>query len=680
MKKIIAIVLSLLLILGISVPVFADTNDQTPTIEEAPTYYDYESIDFSIDDDTYYPDETIVVSFVNDSDLKIESLDISSNGFQVSQNPSSSKITLPVYKLQFSSLTDEAYFSCTVTTTEGLQFLCELFAVKIDGIIYCSLVSFDSARSICFSSYLKSGVWTEEQYHAAYRELFKQYGNFTRKISCDPNEKNPTKTVISGTLEWIDDDDQTHPLQYVTVEIWDPLRSQKLATVSTNSLGFYSYSFYDTLSYRNYKIFVYPGGNYAIPENLSGVEYFHESDPTPNIPLGASVNISATFAMDSDINQAFQISQAVITAARYYEAMEGSALPKVHIVYPYQNTYSPFFYDEYKILIGDTLTDGYFIHVKHDISFNDQPNSYASWDAIMHEYGHHVARLSGITKKPISPYHATLGNCIDITIANIDRLDIELEDAKELGLATAWGEAYPTVFALLAQNYYSSSLNSIFTVGDATYTASNHSAFDIESSTDVYGDGCEGAIMGVLWDLFDNTPTEPHDTISMGHASLWSLVSDSGAITMFDFVFHYMCTQSISAQRKLSTLLSYYRIAAYDLDYTITPWTISFSWRVGGSSTRYYPNNSFDLVFCNADQEEIFRIEYLSGLEQPSEPGQPSIPPSQKIFEYTLTAAEYATIINECGSTFGFYVVAFQTDAPATGLYESEYITVSIPN
>lgn len=48
--------------------------------------------------------------------------------------------------------------------------------------------------------------------------------------------------------------------------------------------------------------------------------------------------------------------------------------------------------------------------------------------------------------------------------------------------------------------------------------------------------------------------------------------------------------------------------------------------------------------------------------------------------EYTLTAAEYATLNNACGNTFGFYVVAFQTDAPATGLYESEYITVSIPN
>jgi len=87
MKKIIAIVISLLLILGISVPVFADTDYQEYTAEKPLTYHNYESIDFSIDKQTYHPSETIVVSFVNDSDLKIESLDISSNGFQVSQNP-----------------------------------------------------------------------------------------------------------------------------------------------------------------------------------------------------------------------------------------------------------------------------------------------------------------------------------------------------------------------------------------------------------------------------------------------------------------------------------------------------------------------------------------------------------------------------------------------------------------
>ena len=77
---------------------------------------------------------------------------------------------------------------------------------------------------------------------------------------------------------------------------------------------------------------------------------------------------------------------------------------------------------------------------------------------------------------------------------------------------------------------------------------------------------------------------------------------------------------------------------------------------------RYYPNDSFDLVFCNANNVEVLRIEYLSDCE------------------YTLTASELATLKSACGNTFGFYVVAFQTDAPATGLYESEYITVSIPN
>ena len=537
-----------------------------------------------------------------------------------------------------------------VITTEGLQFLCELFAVKIDNIIYCSLVSFDSARTICFSSYLKSGVWTEEQYHAAYTELFKQYGKLTRKVSYDSNEKNPTKTVISGTLQWVDDYDQTHPLQYVAVEIWDSLRSQKLTTVTTNSLGFYSFSFYDTLPHRTYRIRVYPGGDYANTQDIYGEGYFYQSDPEPKVLLGSSVNFSVVFPMNSDMNKAFQISQAVITAARYYEAMEGTSLPKVDIIYPYsrEDYDATFFYLPDRVNIKDRLSP-----------YSNQPSSYASWDAIMHEYGHHVAKYMDIENNPGGNHYFELNQAEGLR-------------NKDKGMRLAWGEAYPSIFALLAQNYYSSSLNSIFTVGDTIYTPSDAPKCNLESIAYVFGDGCEGAVAGVLWDLFDNSSTETHDTISMGHSSFWSLVTDSGAVTMFDFVCHFMSTQSISAQRKLSVLLSYYMIAPFYLDYEVTASTASFSWKAGGTSPVDYLNNSFDLVFCNADQEEVFRIEYLSFYEPPSKP------PAN--CQYTLTAAEYATIKNACGNTFGFYVVAFQTDAPATGLYESEYITVSIPN
>ena len=46
---------------------------------------------------------------------------------------------------------------------------------------------------------------------------------------------------------------------------------------------------------------------------------------------------------------------------------------------------------------------------------------------------------------------------------------------------------------------------------------------------------------------------------------------------------------------------------------------------------------------------------------------------------YMLTAAQWATIMSAPGSTFGFYIEAYQTDTPVTGWYQSEYITVSKP-
>ena len=79
------------------------------------------------------------------------------------------------------------------------------------------------------------------------------------------------------------------------------------------------------------------------------------------------------------------------------------------------------------------------------------------------------------------------------------------------------------------------------------------------------------------------------------------------------------------------------------------------------NSNSPFVNDSFDLVFCDANKNEILRIEYLSGGS------------------CMLTTSQWATIMNATGSTFGFYVEAYQMDTPVTGYYQSEYITVAKP-
>lgn len=232
---------------------------------------------------------------------------------------------------------------------------------------------------------------------------------------------------------------------------------------------------------------------------------------------------------------------------------------------------------------------------------------------------------------------------------------------KYHGILQAWNEAYPTIFALIAQRYYRTELNSINTVADTCYTAFNYTSYDIETAAGVYGDACEGAVAGVLWDIFD-IETEAHDQLRTSHTAFWNMITQSESNNLSEFVSHFNSTQSDSAKRKLGEILSYYRIAAFDLSHSISNSVASFSWEKGGPSTNTsYQNNRFSLVFCDANGIEIFRISNISSSN------------------YTLSSAAWSSILNTNGTTFGYYVIASQTTSPTTGPYQSEYISVVKP-
>lgn len=94
-------------------------------------------------------------------------------------------------------------------------------------------------------------------------------------------------------------------------------------------------------------------------------------------------NYDYTFA------QALQVSQAVIFASKYVKEMSGENIASISVRYPH---------NEKKIDCAyiDTNKTKYISEPNSYRSFK----SYASWDLIMHEYGHHVQYELSIAKSP----------------------------------------------------------------------------------------------------------------------------------------------------------------------------------------------------------------------------------------------------------------------------------------
>ncbi len=646
MKKVVCILIACLLLLGLPIPVLAQTQDNVSALEENTQNYPNGYFDFRLAKKMFAVDEKITLFLAGNTNNKILSINVSSNGFQYTEKAVSAVNSLPSYELVWNSNTDEAYFSCVVLISNDTQYLCELFAVKCENTIYCSLDSFDAARDDYFFSKVKQGVWTQEEYQIALQTMYQQYG--TEQISVKMNtdsSKSVNTIIVTGLLQWKADDNDLHPLQYVKVEIWDNLYSTKLGIAYTNASGMYTCHIYDTATYRNIYIKVYPGGDYANSKTYNGGEYIYQSGVQYNVVPNSTVTMSYAVDMSNDMGRAFQIAQAVNVAAKYAETMNGTSLPKVDVIYPHgQPENAASYYSNNQIHMahreGNGLVNLY---------------SYASWDAIMHEYGHHVMKTFGINSYS-ADRHQLNDNHADNT------------GNKLHGIKMAWNESYPTVFSLMAQEYFRTTLTSIASVADTFYSSYSGGLLDPESDGGYYSDACEGSLICALWDIYD-IPSESHDSLRYSHTGFWNLIMDSGATSFNDFVCYFNETQSASQKRALGSILSYYHISAYDLNCTIVGSRAAFTWNLGGTSN-YVPNSnsngpfvndSFNLVFCDANKNEILRIEDIPGGS------------------YMLITSQWATIMNATGSTFGFYVEAYQTDTPVTGYYQSEYVTVAKP-
>lgn len=622
-------------------------------------FMDGDYVSFESNERAFTEGENVVADFKVYSDSNIISYDYEQSGYDtVSINQMGNNIHMEL------SVQSDYLCSCIsviIKLSSSNNLVATLYAINNEYGTFISPFSEDDAYESFYGYALLNGYMSEEQCDLARNERIKlgvsekssgTNSSSVSEVTAKFNEESytldennsgislfaNTDTYVKGHITWIDDNGVTHPLIRSMVRIYDkePIGDTHIGTVYTDYSGNYSFTFQNKDGFWDFEnggldIFVriYAGTTNTLVKNADGNDYYYESSVSENVSTGSTTTRNLTIGMSTDFGRACQISQALIMARDYVWNMTGSMPADVSLRYPSGSN-------------GHYTRDEKTIYLTGNASIGSSPNSYASWDVVMHEYGHHIQYEMGIINSPHGNHSSGQNNA-------------DIRGSKDIGVRLAWAEAWPTVFGTVAQNYWRSYLPNIDTVADTSYTSYNGLDYDIESTDVRLGEACERSIMAVLWDIYDSN-SDNNDTISIGAQSFWNITATHNSITFSDFINSFyeiypQYTDNIGAN------LTYYRMAATapimsnssSVSQTIPP---RFTWTPQGGSTNY-PNNRFRIVFYDSTGSIAFKTAYTSSNS------------------YTLTQSEWDSVLHTYGKTYKVAVAAAQTNDYVTGEYIS---------
>ena len=495
---------------------------------------------------------------------------------------------------------EENFFSFTacIRNEGGNLFSSSIFGIKVDDGFILDDISFDNAIGRYYTYQLNNDEITEIEYQEKINSLYHEVGESEIKygeIACQSDIifYGPTKTV-SGYLKWNDDSGVTHPLQYIKVCLYNTIENRVINTTYTSETGAYSFMLPVT-RVRSARVDVYAAGKDVEVVTTSGQAYYYSSQ-TLDLVTNDDVTMNWTVDMSTETGHAFQIAQAAIFGSKYYTSVFSSSATDVKVVYP--NTKDNCYY------VSNT------IYIRNSNMANGDLRSYNSWDVIMHEYGHHVQRMQ---KNVFSTFVGGSHNFLQPLMEVKD--DNGRVYGKDKGSRLAWSESIATIFSGMAQKYYtgfySKQLNNIKYVGDNEYISYNGAHLNYETSQIKggeilkYGETCEATIIGVLWDIFDNS-SEAHDKLDIYHNDFFSLLKNSEAKTLNEYVNYFLSTRTAVETNELADILEYYKLAPQNITVNGT----TFSWTCDNGIYSY--NSKFQLKFYDEENVEIYASPILT--------------------------------------------------------------------
>ena len=392
--------------------------------------------------------------------------------------------------------------------------------------------------------------------------------------------------------------------------------------------------------------------------NTNGDLYYYQSPDQAhmNVETGSTTTIDMRINMHYVLGRAFQISQAAITARDFAWNMMGHSPSSVSIQYPSNGCYYNNSSNMIHIAETSTVETG-------------MPKPYASWDVIMHEYGHHISYELDIIQ--------SLGGTHYFSNSMIDHYALEehtscncanpgYANAKIEGMRLAWSEGWATAFSFIAQQYWKNHLINIFGTCDTIYHAYNMATnYDVETTSIRKGDGCELSIIAVLWDVYDYYSEDDivDEPITIGFQSWWNVTTSGHIKTFSEFVNNFYSTYPQHVE-PFGRILTYYNFApriyystAIDEHFSTVPPV--FMWFGQGGST-YFPNDSYTIKIISEFGDNELSISTINT-------------------QIELSVTQWDTVLSWSGETIKVTVAGYQTYSQTTGGYYSDYKTYTKP-
>jgi hypothetical protein len=415
---------------------------------------------------------------------------------------------------------------------------------------------------------------------------------------------------VSGTILWTDSVGGTHPVAQAPVEIRDEdgAIDEVLTTVTTDGTGHFAATVDaddgDATGRDLYIRVRADGPGFTIAQ-------FMESPALTDVPAGSTVTRDLTANSVDQNNTAFSLQAALTIAAARVTTLHGSALPSIPVVFPATGS----FYN------GSSL--------------NLVEMDRFDWDVILHEYGHFVADQLNIENNP----------------GGVHRFSENLSDSrgrKVIGIRLAWGEGWPTYFAVRTLADVASGLG-VPNAGDVRYQDTEDSTLDVSlEGPATLGEDNERTVMNALWDLDDAHP-DGRDRLALGPQRVWDLI-DAGDPTSLSEAYGRFSPNRRS--EPVNCIFTDARVAPR-LDGPVTAVARAapprLTWARGNGGT--HPNNRFSVAFRSNGGTLLYASPFRTGQI------------------YTPPAARWASIRQRAGGAVRVAVVGEQTDAPRTGPY-----------
>jgi len=452
---------------------------------------------------------------------------------------------------------------------------------------------------------------------------------------------------VYGEVFWNDIDGYWHPARNIEVKIMDEnlISDTTLATIYTNHNGYYSATFNNKTGIFENGLDIYIRVN-TINEDFEIVTDVANSLFTDGyyFTTGVANNVTTSqvqanyAAYDMDVARSASIHQALIVGYYYFKAMNGSDT-NTTVFYPVSNQ------DTSSAIIEDA-----YIRIIND--------DYCSWDAIIHELGHHAASKINIYSSFGQEHRARENLC--------ERY------GKEQGIRGAWNEGWASYFSMAAQLYYNSTMA---TISSIPYVADNiYTIFDIENNTidqpwhtnytTQVGitEGCELTVTAVL--LYLNIDSG----INRSFQEVWNIVKQSQAKNFSDFIQTLYSWMGKEYHSKISEHLEKHHVADRPIARTTLfsrtqpgtfYWSAALVTDVFSDNNHYVYYNQSRIAFYDKNMNFIVQSPFISS--------------SLGNYGTTINADQWNYLANHVGAGDFFYwrLITYSNSAPVTGPYYS---------